>query len=139
MNRVTYGAVLAAIAATALMASAGAADARVRHVSGTWQTPRGVFTGDSTVTRGRGFRDRNAVFTGPNGRQRTVQDNRTWDAQAGTYDRDHTVTYADGKTRTVDVDVQRTAPGQYAFERDVTGRNGQTRTQTGTYVIHRGP
>lgn len=138
MNRVMKWTAVSVVAA-ALMASAGAADARVRHVSGTIATQRGVVSGESTLTRGRGFRDRSAVFTGPNGGQRTVEDSRAWNRQAGSYSREHEVTRANGTTRSVDVDAQRTAPGAYTFERDVTGANGKTRTQSGEFTISRDP
>jgi len=55
---------------------AGEAQARERHVSGTWTTHRGTFTGHADVVRTRGFRSREAVITGPNGGQRIVSDRR---------------------------------------------------------------
>ena len=124
------------VAATAF---AGAADARERRVSGTWTNHRGTYTGSADVARTRGFRSRDAVIAGPNGGQRTVSDRRAWDRRAGTYSHDRRVTFADGASRTVDADAQRTAPGQWDYSRTVTGRNGQTQTQTGTYVVTRHP
>lgn len=136
----SFSAKAAACAAIiAAMAFASAAEARERHVSGTWTNHRGTYTGSADVVRTRGFHSRNAVITGPNGGQRTVSDQRAWNRQAGTYSHNRRVTFADGTSRTVDADARRTAPGQWEYSRTVTGRNGQTRTQTGTYVITRHP
>lgn len=137
MQRMNKAAILAAVATAALLMSASAAEARTRHVSGALAGQRGAVAGSATVTRGHGFRNRDATITGANGRQRTVEDARTWDRRAGTYSHDREVTHADGTTRTVDVDAQRTAPGQYSVERAVTGRNGETRSQSGDFSVLR--
>ena len=50
-------------------------------------------------------------LTGDNGRTRTVHDQRAWNHAEGTYSRDHDVTGPGGRTRSVDVDAERTAPG----------------------------
>jgi hypothetical protein len=44
------------------------------------------------------------------------------------------VTFADGKTRSVDVEGTRTGDKQGVFDRTVTGRNGETRTVSGSYA-----
>ena len=118
---------------------ASAAEARERHVSGTWTTHRGTFTGHADVVRTRGFRSRDAVITGPNGGQRTVSDRRTWSMRNGAYSHDRRVTFADGTSRTLDADARRVAPGTWDYSRTVTGRNGDTRTVEGTIVIRKGP
>jgi hypothetical protein len=118
---------------------AGAAEARERHVSGSWTTHRGTYTGSADVVRTRGFRSRDAQIVGPNGGQRTISDQRTWNRRDGTYSRDRDVTFMDGTSRTVDADASRVAPGTWDYSRTVTGRNGETRTQDGTIVITKHP
>lgn len=115
---------------------AGPAEARGRHVSGTWTTHRGTYSGSADVVRTRGFRSRDAQITGPNGGQRTVSDQRTWSRRDGTYAHDRDVSFADGTSRTVDADANRVAPGTWDYSRTVTGRNGQTRTQDGEITKH---
>ena len=128
--------VLAAIAALSFCVVAGQADARTRHAHGVFAGSHGrTVTGDATTTAGRGFRDRTATWTGPNGGQRNVNDQRTWDRQAGTYNHDRDTTFADGTTRSAATDVQRTAPGQYDVNREVTHRNGETTSQSGQVTI----
>lgn len=133
---------LAAVAAIALTtftiaAAMDTADARLRGGRAVIHTQRGTATATSQVSRTRGSRIRDASITGENGRTRSVHDERTWDRQAGTYDRDHTTTFNDGSTRSVDVDAQRTGQGQYSATRTVTGRDGETRTQTGDFTSQR--
>jgi hypothetical protein len=114
---------------------AGAAEARERHVSGSWTTHRGTYTGHADVVRTRGFRSRDAVITGPNGGRRTVSDRRAWSRANGTYTHDRDVTFADGTSRTVDVDAHRVAPRTWDYSRTVTGRDGNTRTWDGTVIV----
>ena len=109
------------------------ADAKGRRATGQVQTHRGTATVQRDTFRSRGERSRTTTATGPNGRTTTATDNRTRDHAEGTYTRDRDRTYADGATRSVDVDAQRTAPGEYSASRTVTGRNGDTRTQTGEF------
>ncbi|MES1201316.1 MAG: hypothetical protein ABUS57_07680 [Pseudomonadota bacterium] len=124
----------AALAAAALVIAAPASEARGRHVSGSFQTQRGaVYQGQANVERGRGFRHRDATITGPRGRQTSVTDDRTWGQ--GEYSRDHERTFANGDTRSVETNAERTAPGEWDAQRTVTGRNGNTRTQTGTFEV----
>jgi hypothetical protein len=130
-------AAMAALAFAALAVSADNADARVRRGGAVAHTQRGAVAGQGEVRRGRGFRDRSATWTGPNGAQRSVEDQRRWNRQDGTYNRDHDVTYRDGSTRSVDVDAERTAPGEHTVQREVTARNGETRTQTGVFNTER--
>src|SRR5678816_4180513 len=96
---------------------AGAAEARERHVSGSWTTHRGTYTGHTDVVRTRGFRSRDAVITGPYGGRRTVSDRRTWSRRDGTYTHDRDVTFGDGTSRTVDVDAHRVAPRTWDYSR----------------------
>lgn len=138
MRSSVKAAVCAAVIVTGL-SFAGAADARERHVSGSWTTHRGTYTGTADVVRTRGFRSRDAQITGPNGGQRSVSDTRQWSLRDGTYAHDRDVNFADGTSRTVDADATRTAPGTWDFSRSVTGRTGETRTQDGTVIIHKGP
>jgi hypothetical protein len=128
-----------AAAVIAGLALAGEAQARERHVSATWTTHRGTYSGHADVARTRGFRSRDAVITDPNGGQRTVSDQRTWSRANGTYTHDRDVTFADGTSRTVNADAHRIAPRTWAYSRTVTGRDGETRTWDATIIIPKRP
>lgn len=135
----TVGVLFAAALMTAGVFVTSEADARVRRGHATVQTDRGEYDVNSRVERRRGFRGRDAVITGPNGRQSSVHDQRTWNRREGVRTHDRERVFANGDTRTVSSDAQRTEPGVWAYERDVTGRNGETRSQTGTVTIDRTP
>ncbi|MBU6373619.1 MAG: hypothetical protein KJS97_12915 [Alphaproteobacteria bacterium] len=135
---VKLGAALGALV-LATTATAGVAEARERRVHAEVQTKRGTAVGDSTITREKGLRARSTTWTGPNGKSNSVQDTRTWDRAAGTYDHDRTRTFANGEQRTVDASAQRTAPGQYEATRTVTNRDGESRTATGVITVDRQP
>lgn len=111
------------------------ADARTRRVQGSVSTNRGVYNGASETTRNRGSRNRDATVTGPNGGSRTVEDRRTWGE--GAYAHDRTTTYGDGSQRTVDTDAVRTGDNTFSVNRDVTGRNGEVRNQSGDFTVER--
>lgn len=128
------GVLAAALAFTPVLTAFDAADARERHVRGQVTTQRGTVQGDRTTVRQRGARTQNTTITGPNGGQRTTQDQRTWDRRDGVYTHDRTTTFNDGSQRTVDTDVLRTGRGTYSASREVTGRNGETRVQTGDFT-----
>lgn len=119
--------------------TAAEADARVRQRHATVNTERGQYTANSRVERQRGERTRERTVTGPNGRQSSVYDQRRWDTQQGTYSHDRTRVYANGQTRTVDADAQRVEPGVWSYERDVTRRNGETRSRSGEITIEPNP
>jgi hypothetical protein len=129
-------AAIAAIAMTALTVSAAfaEADARTRRAQSSVATQRGTFSGAAETTRERGQRSRDSSVTGPNGRTRSTQDDRAWSREDGTYTHDRTTNYANGDQRTVDTDVLRTGEGAYSASREVTGRNGETRVQTGDFT-----
>lgn len=129
-------AAVAAIAMATLTVSAAFdyADARTRRAQGQVATQRGTFTGAAETVRERGSRSRDSSVTGPNGRTRATQDDRAWSREDGTYTRDRTTTYANGSQRSVDTDVLRTGEGTYSASREVTGRNGETRIQTGDFT-----
>lgn len=110
------------------------ADARGRRVSGQVQTQRGAATVQRDTVREKGVRSRTATATGPEGRTASRSETRTRDRQAGTASREVDRTYADGSTRSVDASVQRTGDGAYSGTRTVTGRDGETRTQTGDFT-----
>jgi len=110
------------------------ADARGRRVSGQVQTERGTATVQRDTMRTRGERSRSTTATGPNGRSTTATETASRDRAEGTYSRGRDRTYADGSTRSVDVDAQRTGEGAYTASRTVTGRDGETRTQTGDFT-----
>lgn len=135
---VKLGAALGALV-LATTAMSGVADARERRVHAEVQTKRGTAVGEATTVREKGLRQRSASWTKPNGKTGSVEDTRTWDRAAGTYDHDRTRTFANGDTRTVDASAQRTAPGQYDATRTVTNRDGESRTTTGTVTIDRTP
>lgn len=128
----------AAVALTALAVPAASfddAEARVRRAEGTLTTNRGTYSGNAEVRRSRGARDRSATVTGPNGGQRNVEDTRRWGEGAYTHDR--TTTFNDGSRRTVESEVLRTGEGTYSGARQVTGRNGEVRVQTGDFTVDR--
>lgn len=129
------GVAAAALVVSFLVASIDDADARTRRTRGAVTTGRGVATGEATTTRERGSRVRDATVTGPNGGQVSNHDARTWNRQEGTYSRDHTTTFNDGSQRGVEVDAVRTGEGQFSATREVTGRNGEVRTQTGDFTV----
>jgi hypothetical protein len=70
------------------------------------------------------------AFTNRAGETKTWSQSRTKTEDG--WDKSRDVTFADGTTRSVDVDATKTGQGQASFDRTVTGRDGQTRTQTGT-------
>ena len=141
MNTITNKRTLAmAAAALALVGGLMAtpdAEARGRRGQATVQTQHGAVTGTGSVSRQRGSRTRDATVTGPNGRETSVHDQRTVNREEGTYSHDRQRTYANGDTRAVETDAQRTGEGQWSAERTVTGRNGETRTQTGDFTATR--
>ncbi|MBL8543673.1 MAG: hypothetical protein JNJ63_07660 [Hyphomonadaceae bacterium] len=118
----------------ALGASFNAADARGRRGQASVETQRGTATARSEVRRSRGTRTRDAAVTGANGRQRSVHDERSVDRANDSYTHDRVTTYNDGSQRSVEVDVLHTGEGQYSASREVTGRNGETRVQTGDFT-----
>lgn len=128
---------LAACIAASSVAFAAEADARVRRGQASVETQRGVYQGQSRVERTRGHRSREASVIGPNGRQSSVSDDRSWNRQQGTYSHDRQRIFANGDTRSVEADAQRTAPGEWSAQRSVVGRNGETRTQSGTFNAER--
>lgn len=92
---------------------------------------------EADARRREGQRARTTTITGQHGGQRTIDTQRAWDRSAGTRSRDRTTTFNDGSTRNVGVDSVRTGQGQYSVSREVTGRNGETRTQTGDFSVTR--
>jgi hypothetical protein len=74
---------------------------------------------------GNGIYQNNAIVTGPAGRQTTVNSNGTYGN--GQFSGDRTVTFPDSKTRTTQIQGQRTGQGTYNGSVNVTGRNGRTR------------
>lgn len=75
----------------------------------------------------------NGTFTNRNGAATTVSNVRTPTDTGATVNRD--ITYPDGSTRSVDRTTTVTGPGTADVTRTVTGRDGETRTQTGTVVV----
>jgi hypothetical protein len=130
--------VAAAVALAALAVPAASfddAEARVRRAEGTLTTNHGTYSGNAEVRRSRGARDRTATITGPNGGSRDVEDSRRWGSGVSTHDR--TTTFNDGSQRTVESEVLRTGDGTYSGARQVTGRNGDVRVQTGDFTVER--
>lgn len=134
-NRLVYTVAAAFVASLALSAFADSADARPGRRGG--GAVAGQAGGAGSTARARGSRSRDVTVTGQNGRQRSVETDRTRNREAGTFSRDRTTTFNDGSQRVVDVDGQRTGPGSYDVTREVTGRNGETRTQTGSFDVQR--
>ena len=137
-----------------------------RAVTGQIQTQNaGAVDYSKTVTRGEGARTVSSSATFEDGTTRTRDSNGTCTQGAGCasqttlvnragetttidrsrakteagYEKSRTTTFADGTTRAVDVNATATAPGAYTGVRTVTGRNGETRTQTGEVEIERKP
>ncbi len=125
---------LAMCAVTAMMALAEPAFARkTRHVEGVAKGPHGrerLVTRD--VERGDGQRSARTSVTGQNGKSATLEKNGAIDREAGVAERSKTFTGPEGNTRTVDVTATKTGEGQYDLNREVTGFNGDTRSQTGS-------
>lgn len=93
---------------------------------------------DARPRAGRqGSVSRDVTVRGQNGGQRTVHDERSRNRRTGTATHDRTTTFNDGTTRTVEAERVRTGPGQYSATREVTGRNGETRTQSGDFTVTR--
>jgi hypothetical protein len=132
-NHLVHTMAAAFAASLALSAFAESADAR----PGRRGAAVGEAGGAGAGARARGSRSRDVTLTGQNGRQRTIETDRTRNRAEGTFTRDRTTTFNDGSRRVVDVDGQRTSPGNYDVTREVTGRNGQTRTQTGSFEAQR--
>lgn len=124
---------LAAAVVAAAFAPIADAGARERRSSGSVTTQRGTYQGQAVRTRQNGQATRDASVTGPNGRSQSVSQRRQADREAGTASADRTRTFSDGSTRNVNNQVQKTGEGTYSAERTVTGRNGETRTQTGDF------
>ncbi|MES1203206.1 MAG: hypothetical protein ABUS57_17350, partial [Pseudomonadota bacterium] len=126
-----------ALAALALAGGLEAADARPRgrHVQGQVLTQHGTLGVDRSVQRDKGLRSRSTTVTGPNGGQVSGARSTAIDREAGTLDRAKDQTFRDGSTRNVDLGVTKTGDGQFTSERTITGRNGETRTQTGDFAV----
>lgn len=77
------------------------------------------------------------VITDRQGRQTSWAETRTRTENGATLERD--ITYADGTTRSVDQERVGNGDGTGVVSRTITGRNGETRTQTGEYQVTREP
>jgi hypothetical protein len=131
--------VVAAVLAFAGAIEAAEAQPRGRRAQGQIQTQHGTLGVDRSVERGKGFRNKTTTVTGPNGGQASAARSTVIDRDAGTLDRNKDRTFVDGSTRGVDLGVSKTGDGQFAAERTVTGRNGETRTQTGDFAVTKTP
>jgi hypothetical protein len=80
-----------------------------------------------------GARERTAKIVGARGGQATVS--RSMNRGERSVSRD--VALPSGATRSVDRNAVRTGDGQWSVDREVTGRNGETRTQTGAATVAR--
>jgi hypothetical protein len=87
------------------------------------------------IERGDGQRSVRSSITGKNGKTATSETSRVIDREAGIAERSKIVTGPEGNTRSVDVTATKTGEGQYDLNREVTGFNGDTRTQTGSGSI----
>lgn len=130
------GAALAACAGFVATASDAEARERGRRVVVTGQGDNGPFNGQVDTTARQGSRNREGVFTGPNGGQTTVRGEQTWNRDDGTFSSNRSRTFNDGTSRSVDVTGQ-ASDGQSSWSRTATGRNGQTNTQTGAFTTSR--
>jgi len=73
-----------------------------------------------------------ASVTNRQGQVRSTTATRTPTESGSTYARD--TTFADGSTRSVDRTTERDGAGTATVNRTVTGRDGETRTQTGVFT-----
>lgn len=135
LRTLTLAAAAALTAFAVPSASVSDAEARVRRTQGSVTTNRGTYSGNAEVRRSRGARDRTATITGPNGGSRHVEDSRRW--SNGVYSRDHITTFSDGSQRRIESELRRTGDGTYSGTREVTGRDGETRVQTGDFSVER--
>lgn len=88
--------------------------------------------------RATGSVTRNTVITRADGKTARETLTRNWDRTAGTYQANRTQTGFNGRTRTVDTSVRRTAPGRYEGSRTVTRPDGTTRTTTASRTVTHG-
>lgn len=102
-----------------------------RSIEGTVTGPRGASGVARSVTRGDGQRQAMGEVTGPNGRTRKASDTLAVDRGNRSASRDRSVTGFDGATRNVAADVQGDGQGGFAFSREATGRNGESRSISG--------
>lgn len=107
--------------------------ARDRSVEGQVTGKNGkTATVTDTAHREKGLQTRNTTVTGPNGGTTTRNVNRNWDKEAGTYGGSRTVTGPDGKSSSVTTSANRNATGGVDVSKTVTGREGESRTWSGT-------
>jgi hypothetical protein len=107
-------------------------DGRTVSATGTFQDGASWSrTGAADCDKGVGCAS-NGTFTNRAGDTTVWSQSRTKTEDG--WDKSRDVTFADGATRSVDVDTTKTGQGQATFDRTVTARDGQTRTQTGTIV-----
>lgn len=124
--------VMCAMSATIALADPALAGKK-RHFDGVAKGPHGrERTISRDMERGDGQRSTRTSIIGENGRTLSKDKNLSVDREAGLAERSKTVTGPDGKTRSVDVTATKTDEGQYDLNREVTGFNGDTRTQTGS-------
>lgn len=86
---------------------------------------------------GQGACERSTDFTNRAGETTQIEESRVRDGATVTYDRD--ATFADGTTRSVDRERVGNGDGTGVVTRTVTGRDGDTRTQTGAYAVESTP
>lgn len=77
------------------------------------------------------------AVTGRNGQTTSWEQTRSRTEDGATFERD--VTFADGSTRSVDAERIGNGDGTGSVSRTITGRDGETRTQTGVYEVTRTP
>ena len=124
-------------AAALMLALAPAAEARGFRSHAVFSNGRHSVTRDSSFTHTRGARERDTTWTGENGRTRTTDVTRTHDGNDASYNRD--TTFADGTSRSIDRERDGNGDGTGEITRTITDRQGDTRTQTGSYEVSRQP
>lgn len=124
-------AVLFAAAAALAFASVAEAAPRKRKVDARVDTPRGQIVGQSHVERGRGYRTREAVVTGPNGGSGSVSAAQNWgrNDQGAFYHSERARSFPNGSSSShvVDKQVDRDA-GTLTTAKDHVFRDGTTRS-----------
>ena len=103
----------------------------------------GTRTSEAVQTRSRGdgvrvrTDDRSRTFA--NGDVASRSATKSWDSNTGVGGKTVNRTFRDGSTRSVDTGVVKTGDGAFDASRTVTGRDGETREQTGSFTVTNSP
>ncbi|MBI1252343.1 MAG: hypothetical protein GC189_12830 [Alphaproteobacteria bacterium] len=107
--------------------------ARTVNSTATFEDGTQVSRSSTGSCDGQGTCVRDTAVTNRQGQTVTSAESRTRTEDGAVYSRD--TTFADGATRQIDRERVGNGDGTGAVNRTVTGRDGETRTQTGTYEV----